>query len=115
MRTPALLRSMAVALLGAILIATPALAEDETFTTGTAAPAVISGPDSPDNDLAPSWTFSAPDVTSFECSLSRDDALVGDWAPCASPVAYDLSGQPDGVYRFAVRALGADGALSDAG
>src|SRR5436189_217875 len=108
MRTPALLRSMVAALLGSILLATPAHADD-IFTSAIAAPVVVSGPASPDNDLAPSWSFSADDGVSFECSLAREDTLVGDWAPCTSPAAYDLSTQPDGAYRFSVRGIGDNG------
>src|SRR4051812_27536115 len=114
MRTPALLRSMVVALLGSILLATPAHADDDIFTSAIAAPAVVSGPSSPDNDLAPSWSFSGDDVASFECSLAREDTVVGDWAPCTSPTAYDLSTQPDGLYSFGVRAIGLDGSVSGA-
>jgi len=114
MRTPALLRSMAAALIGSALLAAPAHADEEIFTEATAAPVLVSGPSSPDNDLAPSWSFSADDVVSFECSLAREDTLVGDWAPCTSPTAYDLSTQSDGVYTFAVRATGIDGTTSDA-
>src|SRR3954454_9115202 len=112
MRTPALLRSMVPALLGSILLATPAHADD-IFTSAIATPVVVSGPSSPDNDLAPSWSFSADDAASFECSLARQDTLVGDWAPCTSPTAYDLSTQSDGAYTFGVRAIGLDGAVSD--
>ena len=114
MRTPALLRSMAAALLGSALLAAPAHADDQIFTAATAAPVLVSGPSSPDNDLAPSWSFSADDVVSFECSLAREDTLVGDWAPCTSPTAYDLSAQPDGDYTFGVRAIGVDGTTSEA-
>jgi len=102
----------------ALFAAPRAVAQDDALPVIAAGPAplITAGPKSPDNDLAPRWSFEATGVaTSFECSLSRDDALVGDWAPCASPGAYDLSGQPDGVYRFAVRALEADGALSETG
>jgi hypothetical protein len=35
--------------------------------------------------------------------------VVSDWAACASPRAYDLSGQPDGAYAFLVRARDAAG------
>src|SRR5215213_7899266 len=95
--------------------AAPAGAQDDAFVGVAPAPPVVSAPPSPDNDLAPRWSFGASDVAAgFECSLSRDETPVGDWAPCSSPIAYDLSGQPDGVYRFAVRARGADGELSDA-
>src|SRR5215218_6461673 len=114
MRTSALLRSMAAALLGSVLLAAPAHADEEVFTAATAAPVLVSGPSSPDNDLAPSWSFSADDVASFECSLAREDTLVGDWAPCTSPTAYDLSTRADGVYTFGVRAIGIDGTVSEA-
>src|SRR3954468_3228844 len=113
MRTPALLRSMAAALLGSVLLAAPAHADDQIFTAATAAPVLVSGPSSPDNDLAPSWSFRADDVGSFECSLAREDTLVGDWAPCTSPTAYDLSAQTDGAYTFAVRAVGINGTASE--
>src|SRR3954469_8694537 len=107
------LAAAAIALAGLVLVS-PAHAQDQTFPSASPAPQVTSGPRSPDNDLAPRWSFSASDVaTGFECSLTRDDTLVGDWAPCTSPAAYDLTSQADGVYRFAVRALGTDGAPSE--
>ena len=105
-----------LAVLAAFLLlafASPADADDGVFAGSSPAPELTSGPASPDNDLAPRWTFSTPEVATFECSLSRDDVLVGDWAQCSSPVAYDLSSEPDGDYTFAVRARGADGTLSE--
>ena len=65
MRTPALLRSMAAALLGSVLLAAPAHADEEIFTAATSAPVLVSGPSSPDNDLAPIWSLSADDVASL--------------------------------------------------
>lgn len=109
---------LAALLVLALAFVPPAAADDddqvEVFPAAAAAPQVTDAPASPDNDLAPHWSFSASDVATFECSLSRDSALVGDWAPCTSPVAYDLSSHPDGVYVFGVRARGADGVLTDA-
>src|SRR5439155_10172316 len=36
--------------------------------------------------------------------LTRGATVVSDWATCTSPQGYDLTGQPDGTYTFAVRA-----------
>src|SRR5829696_2909549 len=107
--------SAALATLIVLIFVAPAAAQDDTpFVSAAPAPVVTDGPRSPDNDRAPRWSFSASDVaTGFECSLARDETMIGDWGPCSSPVAYDLTSQPDGVYRFAVRALAADGQPSE--
>jgi hypothetical protein len=98
----------------AIALAPRAEAQESVFPTASApAPELTAQPDSPDNDLAPRWTFSGPEDATFECSLARGETLVGDWAPCVSPAVYDLSSEPDGVYAFSVRARTADGAVSD--
>src|SRR4051794_4123855 len=82
-----------------LAFAAPALADDAVFPPAAgSAPAMGSQPSSPDNNLAPSWSFSGPGNATFECSLARGDTVVGDWTPCVSPVVYDLSSQPDGVY-----------------
>src|SRR5207248_1076926 len=46
--------------------------------------------------------------------LERGAVVVAGWAACASPRAYDLSGQPDGAYTFSVRATDAAGNTSAA-
>ncbi len=39
---------------------------------------------------------------SFQCELTSGSTTVFGWAPCTSPQAYDLTGQPDGTYTFSV-------------
>src|SRR4051812_36027734 len=100
MRTAATVVATAVLALGALT--SPAVAQDPdpaptVAPASVAAPQITAGPTTPANDLAPSWEFTADEVASFECSLSKDGVLVVDWAACSSPTAYDLSAQPDGV------------------
>ncbi len=49
-----------------------------------------------------------------ECRLTRGETTVYEWAPCAPPVSYDLSTQPDGTYTLAVRETDAAGNSSPA-
>ncbi len=111
-------RGLAVGLAAAFLALAPAssaAADDAVFpSAAVAAPEVTSQPASPGNDLAPRWSFAGPEGATFECALAQGETLVGDWAPCVSPAAYDLSSEPDGAYLFSVRARGADGTLSEA-
>src|SRR5689334_19401996 len=69
-----------------LLAIVPVAAADEP---ALAPPQIGSAPQSPANVLAPQWSFSAPGGATLECSLTRGDTLVGDWAPCTSPAGYD--------------------------
>src|SRR5207302_111796 len=74
-------------------------------TPPTPRPSLLAAlPTSPDNSLAPSWSFTGEGGATFECRLTRGATVVADWTPCTSPYAADLTGQPDGTYTFAVRA-----------
>ena len=64
---------------------------------------IDAGPGPLGNRPAPAWAFSGEPDAVFECLLERSGSVVADWAPCASPHSYDLSGQPDGDYIFRVR------------
>ncbi len=71
-------------------------------TVPPAAPTITSSPASPGNSLSPSWSFSGEAGASFQCKLTQGATTISGWAPCTSPQAYDLTGQPDGTYTFAV-------------
>jgi predicted phage tail protein/sugar lactone lactonase YvrE len=81
-----------------------------SYTLDTTAPTVnVSSPDSPANDRTPSWDFSTEGGASTECQLSSGAGVLQPFAPCGSPVTYDLSGQPDGAYTVSVRGTDAAG------
>ncbi len=66
-------------------------------------------------DRAPAWRYSAEDGATFECRLSPRAGAAGGWGPCASPATFDLTGGPDGVFAFAVRATDRAGNLGPVG
>jgi hypothetical protein len=73
------------------------------------APEIIASPGPAGADTAPSWSFRLPEAgTTAWCRLGK----VSDWAPCTSPVGYDLVRQPDGEYTFDVKAKDAAGNAS---
>jgi hypothetical protein len=59
------------------------------------------------------FSFSSPQspVISYECRLLNDGDVVEDWVTCASGASgsYDYSGLADGLHRFEVRAVNAEG------
>ncbi|HEX2084159.1 MAG TPA: Ig-like domain-containing protein [Solirubrobacteraceae bacterium] len=79
-----------------------------------APPAVGDGPGPLGRGRAPSWSFTAEDGATFECTLERDGAALDLWTVCASPRRYDLDGQEDGAFAFGVRAYDAAGNVSPA-
>jgi hypothetical protein len=92
-------------------------ARDEAGNSGAAATSSFvldrSAPALPTLEAAPgvigssrsaSWSFSGDADSTFECRLERGASVESDWATCASPRAYDLTGAPDGAYTFRVRA-----------
>ncbi len=66
------------------------------------APTITSSPASPGNGRSPSWSFAGGAGNSFQCKLTSGATTISGWAPCTSPQAYDLTGQPDGTYTFSV-------------
>ena len=76
-------------------------------TTNPAAPSVTAAPATPGNGRAPSWSFSGDAGATFECRLDRGATAVAGWASCSASKSYSLSGRPDGVYTFSVRATDA--------
>ncbi len=74
-----------------------------------AAPDVTDTPGAVGNDPTPEWSFTVDAGELAECRLERGAAAVSDWQPCASPASYDLNTEPDGAYRFLVRARDAAG------
>jgi len=59
---------------------------------------------------APAWAFRLPEAgTTAWCRLRSAAGKVFDWAPCTSPVSYDLASHPDGEYTFDVKAKDAAG------
>ncbi len=80
-----------------------------TVSDGPPAPEITGPPPSPSADTGPSWSFTGS-AASFECRIETSaGAAVSDWSACASPKAYDLTGQPDGDYVFRVRGVSATG------
>ncbi len=59
------------------------------------------------------FDFSSPQtpVVSYDCRLLRDGNVIEDWASCVSGPSgtKDYSGLEDGLHRFEVRAVNADG------
>ncbi len=74
-------------------------------TAGPGAPAIVARPASPTRVATPSWSFTGDPAATFECRLERGATLVADWSGCPSPETFDLGSQPDGDYRFGVRAV----------
>ncbi len=78
-------------------------------TTAPAAPTIATNPGASGSTRSPAWSFTGEGGATLECRLERSGAAVYDWASCASPLTYDLSGRPDGSYLFKVRATDAAG------
>lgn len=75
-----------------------------TYTLDTTGPVVnITPPTSPGNDRTPSWAFSTESGATTECELSSGTGVLQPFAPCTTPVTYDLAGRPDGAYTVRVR------------
>ncbi|MCA1684259.1 MAG: Ig-like domain-containing protein, partial [Actinobacteria bacterium] len=76
---------------------------DYTYDTTPPAAAVIIAPSSPSNGSMPTWTFTVdPTTASTTCSLTRGGIVVDPVSACSSPVAYNLTGNPDGIYTLTV-------------
>jgi predicted phage tail protein len=80
--------------------------------TVPAAPVVTGAPGRVGNGSTPTWSFSAESGTTVECRLERGSVEVRPWAPCTSPRSFGLAGEPDGDYRFSVRATDSAGNTS---
>jgi hypothetical protein len=81
--------------------------------TAKPAPVGISDGPAPDStDGTPSWTLTAEPAATLECRLDREATEVAGWAPCTSPVGYDV-GPTDGSYTLSVRATDEAGNVSD--
>ncbi len=76
------------------------------------APALTATPGGLSNDSSPTWSFDADAGTTSECRLERGVAVVSAWQQCAGTASYDLSGEPDGSYRFLARSTDAAGNVS---
>jgi hypothetical protein len=80
-----------------------------TWTVDTTAPSesITSKPPNPSDSTSPSFSFSADESVTFECSLDGDV-----YAACTSPKTY--SGVPDGSHTFRLRATDPAGNVSTA-
>ncbi|TAL24689.1 MAG: hypothetical protein EPN99_02550, partial [Frankiales bacterium] len=76
---------------------------------------VVTPPQTPGRDLAPSWGVIVESGASMECRLSGPDGVTGAWAPCTLPHVTSLTGRPDGAYVLEVRATDVAGNLSPVG
>jgi Bacterial Ig-like domain len=79
-----------------------------------APPAVGDSPGPLGRGRTPAWSFTAEDGAVLECTLAGTEGAVDEWAICASPRGYDLTGRPDDSYAFGVRARDAAGNTSPA-
>src|SRR5207248_5871218 len=61
-------------------------------STAPATPSITSSPPSPGSGRNPSWGFNGDPTATFECKLAQSLTVISDWAPCTSPVFYDLLG-----------------------
>jgi hypothetical protein len=77
-----------------------------TWTVDTSAPTISAKPANPSAATSPSFSFSQPSYTSYECSL--DGAA---FASCTSPKSYSTA---DGSHTFSVRAIDPDGIRTSA-
>ncbi len=85
----------------------PASASGYYLDSSGPASSITSAPASPDNDLSPTWGFSAEAGATTECELTSGATILSPYAPCTSPVSYDLTGQGDGPFTLSVRATDA--------
>jgi predicted phage tail protein len=82
-----------------------------TYVLDTSGPAttIVSGPTSPGNETAPSWSFTSEPGAATECQLARGATVLQAFASCDSPKGYSVTGEPDGAYTFSVRGTDAAG------
>jgi predicted phage tail protein len=84
----------------------PATTRDYALdTTAPPLPMIVSAPPAAGVDTAPSWSFTGEAGATFECRLDRGATPFSGWGPCPGSIGYDLTGQPDGVFTFSVRAI----------
>ena len=68
-------------------------------------PTLTATPGAVGSGRTPSWGFTGdPDVSYFDCKLTRGAIVISDFGSCTSPKSWNLAGQPDGTYTFHVRA-----------
>ncbi|HEV2813178.1 MAG TPA: Ig-like domain-containing protein [Solirubrobacteraceae bacterium] len=80
--------------------------------TAPAAPVVTGGPPADSNDDTPVYSFTGEIGATFACRLERGATAISDWAPCSTPVGYDIRTENDASYTFRVRATDAAGNTS---
>ncbi|MFL6239023.1 MAG: Ig-like domain-containing protein [Actinomycetes bacterium] len=92
----------------------PAATSNYTLDTTPPSAPVLSGPSSPGSDKTPTWSWNVPAGATASCLLTRAGRVVRDWTTCSSPYTANLTGQPDGTYRLAVRFTDAAGNVGPA-
>ncbi|MFN2540016.1 MAG: hypothetical protein ABR549_17950 [Mycobacteriales bacterium] len=89
-----------------------------SYVLDTVAPAAPTGVRvghfSPSNATAVSWTFTGDADSTALCTLLSATAIVTPERACSSPVAVDLSQQPDGTYTLSVRSADVAGNIGPA-
>src|SRR5207248_328032 len=80
----------------------------ELDTTGPGPATVTAAPPAAGQVSTVFWSFTTDPVDTATCTLRRDGTVVSQ-GPCQTPVGYDLSRQPDGVYTFTVTTVDALG------
>jgi predicted phage tail protein len=93
----------------------PATSSQYTLDTTPGGVVIEGGPPALGSDRAPAWRFSGEEGASFECRLALRNVPVADWSPCTSPKGWDLTGRPDGVFGFSLRAVDPAGNIGPEG
>jgi sugar lactone lactonase YvrE len=80
---------------------------NDDYTLDTTGPSVslMATPPAIDNDSTPTWEFTGEPGATFQCQVSRGATILQPFTACSSPFTYNLSGDPDGIYTFTIRAL----------
>ena len=68
------------------------------------APDLLSTPGDIGSSRSPAWSFDGETGATFQCRVMRGTDTIEGWGTCTSPKTAALTGLPDGIYSFSVRA-----------